>query len=481
MQYQSIIRLFNYCDIDCNTMDAGKIKKILSAEFAIAPNGIVSVDNFDYTKNDIFLELEGDDFEQRLRYHQLIWEHPYLLQCLERNTVDFYNVYTWVKLQHDKQFVSFISPYFAESFDKIMRKLLNPANFDDAGRWLRLLVFIDNPDDEDRALSGIRIFISEFIRLLKNSNDITYHDIIPQLDGWIDQSSYLFINELPDSLYKLKDDLARAMVNFTVKIQHANKNLCYEISSILVRFYNLEPSLYELIQDNHKIYKSKVGKDYSRQDSDSGGWKSIFIIIPVLIGILRICSHSGSSNSYNNTYSSFSERKEITLEYYENLKEQFAVIDTSKYAGFINKEMLLIHNMPYYMIFESPNKKDSICVNIVNNGSVPITLYLETSDEIIFDIGVTPGEKVSVKSSTNSLDMLLSNAGQSAMTLRPRPIYISKELDLEYHTINLKEKRTLYLDDAVPDKENIITMEVYKNTADHNFNCIRFVRAGWLQ
>ena len=48
MQYKSLIRIFEYCGIDCGDVDVVKAKKALSAEFAIAPCGFITIDGFDY-------------------------------------------------------------------------------------------------------------------------------------------------------------------------------------------------------------------------------------------------------------------------------------------------------------------------------------------------------------------------------------------------------------------------------------------------
>ena len=248
--YQSIIRLFKHCGIDCYKFEKAKAKKILAAEFSITSGGIISIDGFDYTANDVFEELERDDFARRLSINMLIWRDPVLLNCLEKNETDLREIDWWDQIRYDWrrwQIRDFISPYFAVSFNKIMGNLLNEARFADAAAWLKILPLTDNAEDRRLALSSTRIFITDFTRLLKNLNDVTCKNHLSQLENRFSQPWSRFVNQLPDSLYHIRNDLLRAMYRFTFVIRHIDSNLCRKISQQMIEVRNINPELYQKI------------------------------------------------------------------------------------------------------------------------------------------------------------------------------------------------------------------------------------------
>ena len=484
MQYQSIIRLFEYCNVDYNTMDTGKIKKILTAEFSIAEGGIISIDGFDYTKNDIFQELERTDFSQRLKYHQLIWKNESLLACLETNTVDFRVVSTWFPLKEDSFFVRFISPYFAESFDKIMRKFLNPVDFSEATRWLNFLFLIDNAADEDKALSGIRLFIMEFIHSLKNVNSTTYVTIMPELETWTDQSASSFINSLPDSLYMQIEDMVKAVINFTVLIQNENTNLCYELSYELVRINKISSNLQELIAENHEIYKKRT--EHAPAERRSVNLSFFWVIFVIVLFCFRIASYiPHSSRSSHSTYtgnSSFPKPKDVANEYYTNLRNEYAVVDAIKFDGEqLNPDKIISPYAPYYMLFES-NSTDSIVVHVVNNGSETITLYLKSADGIILDLSLLPSEKIKIGRNRNTMDLLLCNYITIGSSRQIIPILISDSLNLMTHNFNLDGSGgVINIDLSDGYQKGDFIMEIYSKPNEHGIlkNYLTFPGSQW--
>ncbi|MDR0547758.1 MAG: hypothetical protein LBG77_09325 [Dysgonamonadaceae bacterium] len=300
MQYQSLIRLLTHCGIDTNqTPDAGKIRKILSAEFSLSETGMISIDGFDYIKNDVFRELEAGNAVQILKYHQRIWNNSSLLQCLEQNIVDFRTVSSWFEMTADRDFVGFISPYFSESFNKIMRQYLQEMNFGEATRLMRMDIFIAGADDENRAYSSLRTFLTDTVHELKNVNEVTYTSLRPQLDAWTLRDTAPFLNRLPDSLYDVKHDLVNAFINLMVLIQRQNRSLCYAISAMLYELTNLRPDVQQLISDNHKIVEQNAKGNTGKNERNVSSYIWIlFVVISALVRIASTCNDHSSRNSY---------------------------------------------------------------------------------------------------------------------------------------------------------------------------------------
>ena len=248
--YQSLIRILNHCDIDIKAFDVSRAKRVLAAEFSIASGGIISIDGFDYTKNDVFAELEHIDFSRRLSVHVLIWRTPILLNCLEKSEIDLENVsqlvgfyYKW----HDRQVFDLISPYFAVSFNKIMGRLLKEARFIDACTWLDALQLTHFDEDRNAALSSANEYLTDFIKLLKNLNAVTYKNRLPELEKFLSQPWRRFVNSLPSQFYHITNDLLSAMHNFTLIIKHIDSNLCAKMIREMIEVRNIDDGLREKI------------------------------------------------------------------------------------------------------------------------------------------------------------------------------------------------------------------------------------------
>lgn len=436
MQYQSIIRILEYCGINCNVLDVARAKKVLAVEFSISPGGIISIDGFDYSRNDVFNELECDGFAQRLPTHLLIWQTPSLLDCLEKNEVDIRQIDAWDWLRNDRykrELTHLISPYFAVSFDKIMGKLLHQSKFRNANDWLKTLHLVDNAEDEHTALSNTRVCIAEFIKLLRNSNEVTYINNLAQLNKWFSQPWFRFVNNLPDSFYSIRNDLLSAMVNFMATIQHSNGDLCRKMSQQMMEVRNIDPDLRKLIISNHAIISSISTPQASGEKSGSTPlWLGI---IPVMVILVRLMIPSGNSSGSHPANSLFAETP-VTFAHLLEQKRKYDVIDTSKYFGKVNQKLDVAGNIPYYMIFEKNDTLSPVTVNIVNRGANRITVYLNHAHQLCKQV-IAPGTGLRIEGSTNAVDLLNSNMGISGITLSPSPVLISDSLNFTRHQANL--------------------------------------------
>jgi len=461
MQYQSPIRLFEYCNTDIENPDFARLKKILTAEFSLSPSGIISIEGFHYSKNDIFHEMEKEDFLQRYAFHLSVWKEKSLLEYLEKNILSEKNP-EWEKRGTDSEFVHFISPYFAESFDKVMRTLVS-GSLSDAADWMRFLRFTDNPEDEEKALTGIRLFISESIRMLKNVNKVTYREILPQLKPWTEQPFYLFINSLPASLYKYTDELIRKLINFTVVIQQSNRKLCYQISSGLVKITNANPELTELIQSNHRIYKQNV------QSFPPKNWKKIIkAVLLFSFFIFLITRNCGSPSSSEKKESKEYHRLfEMNSRFYLKTRDLLSVISTDSCASIINNNILIHFDALYYVMIENNDSIHLSSIALKNDTEFPIALYVPDSEGYPIDFGVDPGKQLSVEVNKPAFDIMFklmgTNPKRPVMEDDIIPILISDSLDLSYRKVNLDNReRSVHIANPDGAPEYILHIQTLK-------------------
>ncbi|HCC51756.1 MAG TPA: hypothetical protein DEQ30_06580 [Porphyromonadaceae bacterium] len=409
MKYLSPIRLFEYCDIAYSDPDLSKIKRIISAEYALADNGIIAIDGFDYTKDSILQEIERDDFRQRLVYHDIIWKNKSLLNVLERDSVDEHTD-SWFYLSENEDFRQFVSPFFAYAFNKIMHKYLRDFFLLKASAWLKYLAFV-NFVDENPALADTRDFISDTLRLFRNTNKSNYKNNLSRIGIWAKQPVYLFINNLPESLSDETEDLVIALINFTVEIQSTNKKLCCNISENLFKITNADERHIETIRKNHKIYKSKVGKKSRWRHFLKWGFIFIFVskILPFIVGlIIGLFSlifgweNDGKdrSSSGKKKYSAGAKRQKdrdqsiytISGSEFCGIREEYTrILQDTSIVLVTNKPVPLTKDLYFFMIENNPAKEHS-GLRVINRSLQKINCYISGCDEYApMDFVVEPG------------------------------------------------------------------------------------------
>lgn len=296
MRYHSPIRFYEYCGVTVGypaEVNPTRIKKQVAAEFALAVDGIISIDGHDYNKNDILQDFDSPDWFSNLQFHQMIWDNKGLLRCIEEDKISMSEASSqWLKFSRDAAFVKFVSPYFAESFNNIMKLALSFPNFEDARWWFAFLVFVE-PDDQEKALQSSRVFLEEALSTFKNVNASTYLNKIQIITPWSKQQWHIFINDLPDSLYYYKEDIAAALINFTFEIQNADLHLAYLISVRLSHVRGLSSELSKIIADNHAVFSNRydrsLGNTPYQTDSGSGGKPSTLATVFRVVFIVFIC------------------------------------------------------------------------------------------------------------------------------------------------------------------------------------------------
>jgi hypothetical protein len=294
MPYQSLIRFLEYTGTDYRSapLNIARLKKLTAAEFAMQQDGIITIDEVSYTRNDILTELEHPALTERLRYHEMIWEDKSLLGLLEKDDLDFGEAFRWYQLKNDYGFIQFVSPWFAVSFASVLKTLLQRCDIAFAASWMDYLQFV-TPGDMETALRPARLFMDDSTRLFRNLNAVSFREKNNGLQMWYEEPWAMFVNKLPEQMLSYTDDLASAIINFTVRIQAADKRKCYEISKQLIELTGVNFSLRETIVNNHAVYKQNAGNlnVLGRIRNNP-----VYFIVVIVIFFLRFVV-SNSSNS----------------------------------------------------------------------------------------------------------------------------------------------------------------------------------------
>ncbi|MDR2915198.1 MAG: hypothetical protein LBV74_10265 [Tannerella sp.] len=458
MKYLSIIRFFEYCNIGYSEPDLSKIKKIISAEYSLSDNGIISINGLDYTKDAVLQEIERDDFLRRLQFHGLIWDNKDLLHLLEQDLVGEH-AESWFYLSENEAFRNFISPYFAYSFNKVMHRYLRNAFLIKAGQWLKFLAFVEYID-ENQALTSTRGFISETLKLFKNTSKDTYRYHYPKLIIWAKQPVSLFINTLPGSLSDEKEDLVIALINLTVELQKSDKRLCLGISENLMKVTGLDAVHTDLIKKNHSIFKSKNSAGHSIWSVVRwgfiivGGTKLFIYVIAILIGLIAKCSSiDDTEKKTKGTYNPY--LYDISHQEFLDIRSEYSKILLDTTSVLIQDEPvpLSVANLYYFMIENNPEKEYST-LRIVNKSPLPVDFYIGDEESTLMDFVVhqegygNPGLIEVHHSSFDIIVSILDSARtRSVMEEKIIPVLISDSLDLSPHTIRTEHPdKTIRID-----------------------------------
>lgn len=490
MKYLSVIRLFEYCNIDYSEPDISKIKKIISVEYSVADKGIIAIDGFDYTKDAVLQELEQDDFNQRIKFHTTVWENKDLLNFLER---DFINdsAFGWFELVDSPEFKHFLSPYFAYSFNKVMQKFLRDFNLAGASSLLKFLVLI-NYADENEALTSTRVFISDTLKLFKNTSKSNYRRNYRQLNIWGWSSASLFINNLPDSLSNETEDLIIALINLTVELQRSDKGLCLGISENLMKVDRIDPVNAETIRSNHLIFKNKTSAGYSIWSIIRwffiiiGGGKLLIIAFAIFMGLLGKCTDTENKTqekhevkkqvprqkkTSKSLIASFIEAQkkkreekkktynpylyDITHKEFIDIRNEYTkiLLDTTLILT-QNKAIPLLKNNLYYFMIENNPEKETSALRIVNRSSLPVDFYIGDEEGMLTDFVVhregwgNPG-LVEVGHSCFDIAISILDSSRTKPVLEEKiiPVLISDSLDVSPHTIQTEHPdKTIHID-----------------------------------
>lgn len=401
MQYQSIIRLFNHLGIAYNVSSdlfVSRIKKQINAEFAIEANGIIIIDGISYTKNDVLNAIDSSNWSDIIQFHKEIWEHKGLLQLLESDKLDLDKAHEWYSLSKNEAFVALLSPYFAPRFNSVMKTILQTNNLVAAAEWLSFSVFV-LPQDDEVAYKSLRFYLDDALRLFKNINEVSYKQREAEFDIWASQEWSSFINKLPESLLHYTDELASEVINFTVRIQKEDRQLCYIISSQLVRLKQVNYSLKQLIIENHEIYAENRNGSIKRKR----GMPPAYVWVLGIIALLRFltsdfsCKNSSDNITVVRTVIDDSNGNKFVRIMYQ---QAYANNDTGNLS---NAELAKVSFSfdPIYVLYQTEENKLDL--------SYPIILKNRTRYQIKLDMLSTRNLYNMVSDSTTDLMFMPSN------------------------------------------------------------------------
>lgn len=224
--YRSPIRTFQELGISTENIDPNQLRlerKRLLLEIQISETQTTQLAGKELSKNDVIQLFDELERVTHLNFHTAIFKHPILLPLLEDNIVVAVTIKKERKIFFDTQeewdqFIAFISPYLANSIDKVLSKVIRTVHFKDLHKiqpFFKLLL----PQD---AFFAFRKF-NNFCQTLENRLEIL---CLNQSSFPVAETGFLrypefyeSVNEISRFYPSLPDSVASDVINFTVNSQ----------------------------------------------------------------------------------------------------------------------------------------------------------------------------------------------------------------------------------------------------------------------
>lgn len=254
--YLSPIRLLEYCEIDVKDrmqMTPSRLKRSLTKKFAMASNEEIEIDGYRYNKDSALAEIENPTWEQDVKNHLLIWDHPSLLQCLEDRYVNLSRCRRWLSLADDEGLVEFVAPHFLPVFKSTMYDFYDSYRVTDASSWMDFLVFVKE-ENRAEALLSTQFFLENGINLFQNMSFATYNSRQQDLIAWYTMRWSDFINNLPTSMDEYKKKLCETVLIAIGDIVNYDLYLASRLIIKLEQVKGLDANLKCVIADYSKMF-----------------------------------------------------------------------------------------------------------------------------------------------------------------------------------------------------------------------------------
>lgn len=326
--YQSPIRTFQALGISTDNIDSTRLKferKRLLLEIQISTTQTTAVGDKELSKNDVIELFDNLDRISDLDYHKAIFNHPKLLNLLEKSEV-VGKIEAKHKIKFETQeewdkFIAFISPYLAEAIDKLLSKVIRKGRFkelDEIKNFFKLLT----TRDSFYAFRKLNNFCETLSDRLEH---VAYNNIrFPSEHiGFLRYAPfYNVVNELTGVYPNLPNSVAHAIINFTVDCQRkiGRGKALVDISDQARRLHCDAKSKSLIINNRESFYDSR---EENLGYNPNKIWRVIIGIAVVFFILFRISSRCNSSR-YE---SSFSNENQDLLERLNEIREAQGIRD----------------------------------------------------------------------------------------------------------------------------------------------------------
>lgn len=444
MNYTSIISFFNYCGIehqDPDFLNFQRIKKQVAAEFSMTENGIISINEVVYNKQDVLNIIDATNAVELVQIHKNIDAQGDLKHFLEKGLVreglnEAINV-----LRTQESIVRYLSPMFAPLFNKEMKNRLQSGDFESAADWIPNCRMILTTDGE-QAFKSTKAFLEDGSKLIRNLNKVSFDVRKDEVLLWINDWAR-FMNWLPDMLFAQKDEFCLLLINFCVEIQHVDIKTCHAISAQMVQLDFLDSRHTSIVRGNHEVYTSLLTDPRSytspgslappkqRKTNANFMW---FIIGAILVLVRLVSTCSKNNNSFQ--YSSSNHVSQSVVRTFSQAQKEFRG-NHEKIGVLKNINDTLVGAINYFSILNEAYSDSMVLMVEINNQTNQSfdLIGLNGSDFYAMPLFKQTKLYVLVEDRINQ-DFLIVPSGVDFSSIRPERIsnmYFVSKKDIEHY------------------------------------------------
>ncbi len=253
---------FELLELDSDDKEAiKKAKRRKLAEFELSDDGTIEVGTQKVIKSDFIRVTDELDNPDKVEFYLFVKGNPRLNAFLTMGDTSFFTNYRQESIFSDADFINFISPYFAEQYNKVLLQAFNEDNLP------LLKKIVANPplvnglhlDKSYRGLSQLLKSIEEGLHEIRTEidNEESYYDedTVGELEVDLrEKANNDAINILPSYFQSQRNEIAQKVRNISVAVFNGINDA---EASFRIVSYSLEFNV-------NNLTKQKLQKDYEQ-------------------------------------------------------------------------------------------------------------------------------------------------------------------------------------------------------------------------
>lgn len=259
MNFVNPFELLDVAEADAASIKKAKRRKL--AEFDLSDDGMIEVGNQKVTKSDFIRVTDELDSNDKAEFYLFVKNNPRLNAFLTNGDTSFFTNYRQESIYSDADFVNFISPYFAQQYNKVLLEAYQNDNIPLLKRIVANPPLVNSRDTE-KAYKGLSQFlktIEEELHEIRTEidNEESYYDedTVDELDADLrEKANNDAINILPSYFQAQRNEIAQKVRNISVAVFNGinNAEVAFQIVSYSLEF------------NTNNLTKQKLQKDYEQ-------------------------------------------------------------------------------------------------------------------------------------------------------------------------------------------------------------------------
>jgi len=259
MNFVNPFELLDVAEADAAAIKKAKRRKL--AEFDLSDDGMIEVGNQKVTKSDFIRVTDELDSNDKAEFYLFVKNNPRLNAFLTNGDTSFFTNYRQESIYSDADFVNFISPYFAQQYNKVLLEAYQNDNIPLLKKIVANPPLVNNRDTE-KAHKGLSQFLKNIEEELHEirteiDNEESYYDedTVGELNTDLrEKANKDLINILPTYFQAQRNEIAQKVRNISVAVFNGlnNADVAFQIISYSLEF------------NTNNLTKQKLQKDYEQ-------------------------------------------------------------------------------------------------------------------------------------------------------------------------------------------------------------------------